>query len=418
MYTEFYVRGDGGHDGNAGGPRMAANGGPVMTTTSARVDASDATVIENVGGDWAGVQVDDWLLYDPADPRLRRVTELAPGGNTSLVRVHAALPTGQGKTVRVGGAWRTISGALALLRHDMTDAAGNPVRLNVQRRNYPESPSTVAGGTPSLPITIEGYEVTAGDGGVPEISGTLALNHSHIIVRNVRVSRATGNHAVGVGAQHVSLINITAMAGDIGYAAFDISSNYVRLIECSAWNSFGGFVIGGLGALLLGCYANACDEFGFRNTTLATFHSCIATNCGIGFDCPAAALVMNCVANGCDSHGFAFSGAAHSVLASSLATGCGGYGVMRTAAAPLYCDCNATWSNTSGHYDGVPQAMRGRGSMVLVNSPYVINSLDPSPASPHGRALLGAALPRNVGDMRMRYDIGAVQAAIAGNRRG
>ncbi len=180
-YTEFYVSKEpGANDDNGGGPRFTANGSPVDSSVNCSVDGT-GLIITNNAGNWTDVAIDDWIIWDINDllgngREWRRITAL-PAANQITVNavVNGGGAGGPNVKVIVGGHWLTINHALG--RTLGTDCGVSMVsvnslshipRINVKGyapgvNDYSWMEPSLTGTSPII-ISIEGYEIEAGDG--------------------------------------------------------------------------------------------------------------------------------------------------------------------------------------------------------------------------------------------------------------
>lgn len=163
-FTEFYVtHGSSASDTNGGGPRLGSNDAPVYTTADSTVVAGAlTTVVDNTGSPWNGVQVDDFIAFNPSGStyEYRRVTALAPGGDATKITVSANCTAAANRTTKVGGAFSTLVGAGNAVYGTSVNAAGDKARINVKA----DSTWTTNNAWVRSGVTIQGYGTTPGDG--------------------------------------------------------------------------------------------------------------------------------------------------------------------------------------------------------------------------------------------------------------
>lgn len=430
-FSEFFVtKGAGAADTNGGGPRMGANDAPIYSSTNSTVSGgTPTTIVDGSGGNWAGVQVGDWLLWDTAGVKEhRRVTVVAPGGDATKITVHAACTAGATKTTKVGGAWATWNGALALIRNTAVDASGNPPCVNIQGGSaYTGDAATAAAGDTTTPIFVEGYTTDPHDGGEAELDAR--LNHAYAFWswRNLYINRAAAGgsaDAIVVSADKNRFENVRARAS-AGQIAFNITGWANFLVGCQALGGATGFAVGGGNNRLTGCRANAVTATGFLLSSQAAVLKSIAHGCnGAGFLTNSYAHAEQCTSYGNGGAGFEFTtgiGTEPLILA-CIAFGNTGAGLKNnTANGWCFEDYNALGSNTGGARSGIAAWCQGPHDVTLSGDPFVNAAagdfrIDPRKAA--GRQLLQAGFPASLNGQLARYDIGALQAALAANLRG
>jgi len=246
--TDFYVtKGAGAATLNGGGPRKdTANAlgggvdGPIYALTGgggagATVGAGTPTVILDLSGnDWANgtftVAVDDWLVFDTGgNKERRRVTSIADIGNGNIT-VHAACTPAIDVSVNVGGAVPLVedtgAGPANWLTNAFVNASSDPPRLYIGPGTYAEDVTWDNAGTTTIPITLEGYNSTPGDGPSEGTYGTIPE------IEGVAASGQTGALVIPSGKDYMSIraLKITAQTNVVD--AVTCSGDYVNFEHC------------------------------------------------------------------------------------------------------------------------------------------------------------------------------------------
>jgi len=188
--TNFYVMDaaiDSLADNINGGTMYTGNGQTYVdgrpAETYSNVDAvslggSEYTLENKDNGGWGTTDVDDQICWDTAGTvEFVRVLELDYGSDSDVIRVYAVsdatITVATGKSVYVGGAWKTIDFPCGMVDNTWTNAAGDPITIWIKNGTYAEDMVIVSGGTALSYITYEGYKTTPGDGPAEGMNGTI-----------------------------------------------------------------------------------------------------------------------------------------------------------------------------------------------------------------------------------------------------
>lgn len=388
-YTEFYVATTGN---NAYG---GSSESLIYTTADSSVIAGAlTTVVDNTGSNWAGVQVDDWIAYNPSGStyEYRRVTALAPGGDASKITIHADATAAANRTTNVGGAWGTIANAATVVTVDYVNAAGYAPRVNIKSGTYTETVSYGGkDGTSALPIVFEGYTTTAGDGGTAIITNTgntlSTAQANYRITKNLDVRCTGSNHAL----YHYEMYNSafvnckfsttsTNSAHYAMYSYFYSQGNYY--VNCEFVNSGGYDAIGlrdnSTRNFFLGCRFTA-KRYGvyFIGHYTGSFQNCIFDmNTYSGTHGLYLSNASPVFINGCSFYGKSGGNgsAIYAVTASvinisnSIITNFGRYAIEATADSSATETNNAFFSNGMGTTTGVVSNESNR--ITLTGDPF------------------------------------------------
>ena len=179
--TNFYVMDaaiDSLADNINGGTMYTGNGQTYVdgrpAETYSNVDAvslggSEYTLENKDNGGWGTTDVDDQICWDTAGTvEFVRVLELDYGSDSDVIRFYAVsdatITVATGKSVYVGGAWKTIDFPCGMVDNTWTNAAGDPITIWVKGGAYNELATLGSAATGTSPITLEGYDATEGDG--------------------------------------------------------------------------------------------------------------------------------------------------------------------------------------------------------------------------------------------------------------
>lgn len=388
-YTEFYItKGSAAANSNGGGPRLGTNDGPVYTTADSSVIAGAlTTIVDNTGSNWSGVQVDDFVAFNPSGTtyELRRVTAVAPGGDAAKITVHANCTAAANRPTKVGGAWATVNQAATLVASTSVNAAGQAPRVNVKSGTYAETVTCQNSGTSSVMIRFEGYGLTPGDGGTPPViaSGTSGMelncnNKQYLHFKNISI---THNNASGSAAYFTNSYGIhedLTVTNLNGTNVVWTNASYMTFRRCTfdqqtgsasydLW--YGGGMINFIGCIFKKTLNNARNvnsnggTINFIGCAIYRGSEGIANGSGVG-------IVVGCIIHSCTT---GVSGAAATCI-NTLAVGCTtGFNQLRAI------DCT-TYNCTTPFGSGVAQR--------LGNSPAV--SADPCTDSANGNFTLNA----------------------------
>lgn len=294
-YTEFYVtKGAAADDTNGGGPRLGADDGPVYTLTggagagaTATDNGADSNVEDLNNGGWSGVVVDDWICFDTAGLKEKaRVKAINVGGDADIITVSPQLTAAGDKSVRVGGAWATIQRGVNVVDNISVNSSGHIPRINVKYNAvaYTETVTFIDSGLATVPITLEGYSVAAGDGlAKPIITGNIVSAKDYIITKNL-IANATAANAIDL-----------------------TGGNHQQCIDCEASTTTSGdsFVSAtpGIGSVFLRCKSTASAGDGF-DVYRCRLVNCVAIGSGsYGIVCSVASIIENCIIDGATTGG-------------------------------------------------------------------------------------------------------------------
>lgn len=387
MYTEFYCQTTGSNL-NAGSTTSDAatityaSGNWVQSTGVFTVASGDPSSDGVAAGDWASVYADG----STATGFVGRVTARdATTVTVSLTAKGGTAPTdGTGnRTLKVGGAWKGPNGTdkipLSVVNSAMTNASGDPPRVNLKADTYSVSSATTVSG--AGPFTLQGYTSSPGDGGRFTLAGAagaafnvLQFNGARAVIADAVLdcSAFTSGASIGlylaVSRCEARRVTVTGSRGS-GFRS-DSNSTFV---ECEAYDSnrnnagtTGGFLFSGGVAHLERCVsaaaatANGVGYFLSGNGT-ATLAGCVAhANGSHGLSVSSGSTFTSL--SGCEFYDNAGSGV--SVTSSThrlTATNCnfaknGAYGVSASGSTVggllLNCGFGAgTMANTSGAHD-------------------------------------------------------------------
>lgn len=430
-HTEAYItHGAAASDLNGGAP-LGTDDGPVCTRSNCDATGAGPYSIEDKDSTgWAGVQVGDFGRWDTAGAQqLFRVTELNYGGDADVIRVVAvgsSFTTANGKAVRIGGAWASVNGALAKLESTYQDASANPARLNVKADSaYTGDAGSAFAGTEAVPLTMQGYTATPGDGGEAELQLTLTANHNNWRLADLYINRAAIGDAVALtsSGNGLVLLRVRARSSGAGNHAFNLTGASPISVGCRAVGSGGnGFYLTGATPTFAHCVALSAGTNGFAVTAGARLLACVAhgaASAGYALTDSGNAWLWHCIAHSNTGDGLyvAVSTAQRMlIVGNSIFWGNGGYGIQQSAdegAVLLHC---ALGTNTSGDLANL-NTRWSEGQIALSGDPLVDAAggdfrLDPRTAA--GQQLLAAGF---VGALTGGLtDIGALAAELAAGR--
>jgi hypothetical protein len=228
--TNFYVdTATGSNDNGGSSETLIHNAGNVdATVVSGSVYTLDD--LNNTGWGGAGiVNNDDILCYDTAGDHLFAiVTDTAVGGDVDIIEVDFIVSGPTDLTdvnVNVGGPWATMDYPCDMIDNDWVNATGDPITIWVKNGSYNELATIDNGGAAALPITLEGYNTTEGDGwdydwtgNLPTIDGSDSSDYG---------IRSSIGGATFWALRHLNVINSTG-SGLIG----DQTSDYIEIEHC------------------------------------------------------------------------------------------------------------------------------------------------------------------------------------------
>ena len=255
-YIEFRCNNEGGEsDVNGGGPQFGASDGPIYTTSADSTDAGGGNYVltDAAEGEWAGVQVGDYLCYDAAGAKTRaRVEELAFLANPNTLLVSVDCGEENNKVCNVGGAFENPDVAFAAietLRSHFAD--GTPPRLNIKGDQTLTGIITATQTwTNKCPFVIQGYGTAPGDNPATKPILDMATQ---------LVDLATYDYTVWVDLHFKK----TGNNADI---VFDASLEVTGLLRCTIEATAGtGYVLSGLGgaAAALDCVVKNTGATGY-----------------------------------------------------------------------------------------------------------------------------------------------------------
>lgn len=426
--TEFFLtHGAAANDLNGGGPSLGADDGPVQTSANVDSDVAGTTLTDNSNA-WSGSSVGDWLTFDTAGSQDRaRIVSI--DGSDAVV-TPAVTGSQSGKSIRVGGAFATVDGALSVLQRTMTDVDGNPPRLNIKAdASYTGDAVCDYDGNEDAPIFVRGYTNTPGDGGEAELQLMLDVNgKDHIWLQDLYVNRAAigDEHAIYDLGTGCILYGVRAKSSGAGKYAIHCSGTAVSII---------GGAVEGAGDHGIRLYSGGL-VMGTRITD--------AGNCGISMT--YSGVILDCLIDGAYANGIqinAFNGPHHIIrctirgvggsginrlvatsgypliAVNNLLHSCGAYGIEQDTADQGVFLRNAFWQCSSGQASNVI-AGNVIDSVTLAGDPLVDASggdlrIDPRKAA--GRQLLAIGFPEQFNaTMLNRLDIGALQANLVAGR--
>lgn len=359
-YTEFYVQTTGDNT-NAGSTQSdaavysATNGGwnsvtGVFTPTSGNPSLSVAV------GDFASVYNDGATLAVFVG-RVTAVSSTTITVSTTIIAGVAPTTSGTARTIKVGGAWKGLDGAVIFPFNFATttllkNSAGRPPRINIKAGvTYLPTVTTTAN---QSGMAYEGYTTIPGDGGIAVFDyagGVTFFNGTGLGCSYTGIKIL--NSSSGASAAFLTSVNCLirrCVVKDCAAYGFRLGAGSVAVeCEASGWNQGGSSSISGFNAFnandaaFIRCYAHdpaGGSPYGFSFTTASqgvfTIIDCIAANIGggsgfkIGGSSGMTLVVKNCCAYNCGSHGFEVTGSSRRslYLENCNIFKCGGYGVL------------------------------------------------------------------------------------------
>lgn len=283
-YTEFYVTQHADANTSNGGSGVGASKTGTVQAYLAGSGTGPYVLTLVGGGVWStyGVSVGDWGLWDCTNETITSrqsfvVTELTSTTEISVM-FGVATPTAGPKSLRVGGAWPSLSSASTVLNQwgSTTWIARGPGVVAPPRVNI-----HYAGGTPyttlmqwatngwaaHCPCFIEAYETNAGDlpwwttdkRAVIETSADYGVQFtavSYYFLRNLHFVMGTGT-VTGVGTGTVIYaFNCVVSSASIGTQTGFSTGTSSCFVRCFAMNQSIGFTV--TSSFLRQCTAYAC----------------------------------------------------------------------------------------------------------------------------------------------------------------
>jgi len=310
--TNFYVTGGTAADNtNGGGPRLGTNDGPTYELTggggagATSTDNGADTNIEDLNnGAWGDTQVDDWLCFDTADTRqFARVKAIDVGADTDVITVTPQLTQLADRSCSVCGAWETIDHACATLDStNFYNAAGNPITTWIKGDSYPELATIDNVGTGVLPITLEGYKTTEGDGesqvftDLPTMDGGDANDYGirsgvgavslYWIIKHIYVKDSTGVAFIGSTSTDDCVLIHNKASGGAGWGIQ--GDNNIVVIGCEISDNAGGGI-----DVDTDCIIIANEVFGNGNVGILTANTFGAVIGNLVYDHATNNIAMN-----------------------------------------------------------------------------------------------------------------------------
>ncbi len=439
-YTEFYVtKGAGASDLNGGGSRLGANDAPIAVCTDATIAGGAlTTIVDNTAGNWAGVQVDDFLCWDTAGVKeIRRVSALAPGGDATKITIASAATAGANKDVHIGGAWATVDfGASAIVWTSAAwhNAASAPPCLNVKysATAYNEYVVVDNAGDNDSPARIEGYETAAHDGcptgNLPNIDGTGctgdAVVYCALTTYDIQylycTTNVNGDHGISCGNSGIVSHCKVAVTGTASDGI--ITGSWSTVVDCLVADSGRDGIAANTGSVVFDCVSLSAGRYGFNVHSGVTCVGCIShDSADDGFRLDAAlGRFISCTSDGsvAGSGFFLYPISGPCTVWSCLATNNNQYGIE---VWPTYvmsdnaADYNAFYNNGVAAKD--PDLLNaGAHDVTLTGDPYTnlaghdfsLNATAGAGAACRAAGFPGTLLDGvNIG----KLDIGALQHA-------
>ena len=293
MAQIFYVASSGGNDNNSGSsegsPKVSGTGaativGATVTLLADNPDLSTVVVgdtirLANRTDGYGGFSQNDIFVVTAVDDALKTV-DVTPAPNSIT----------SGVTWAIGGAFSTLRRAAAFVhpldkcyvkgsftgRQDMTDVG-------------------YGGGTPTTPVTIEGYATASGDGGTAVFDGQNAEGHGlwirgisvtlFWIIKNIRVTR------------------YTTAGFDDTYAGYPM-----QYVNCEADHCAKGWVSGAL-CNFINCYAHDNSVAGFDCHDHNEFYACVIRDNAKGILADSGVRTHRCLLYNNTTHNIHVTGA-------------------------------------------------------------------------------------------------------------
>ena len=248
--TNFYVTQGSAASNTNGGSMNTGNGqtytndGPAETLTN--VDAVDTgsgiyTLENQDSTGWGTTAVGDFICWDvDTNAEFVVVLSLNFGGDADVIQVKSdpsggSITVGTGKTVKVGGAWATIDHPCDIIVSSTWTVNSNPITIWVKNGSYSELATIDNAGTVLLPITLEGYNTTEGDGwdfdwtgNLPTMDGGGISGYGIIlgiaggtqwIIKHIKVTDSTGTGLDFAGGNRTQVIHCESDTNDLNGVA-------------------------------------------------------------------------------------------------------------------------------------------------------------------------------------------------------
>jgi hypothetical protein len=171
--TNYYVDAATGSDSNGGHP--FAISASKADTTAVIVGGTIFDITNNAADGWGTSAADDGVSFDAGNGIVYGIVSAVAGNVLTVDFQKSAAPTGTltNRTTIVGGAWWTINMATDVIDNSWANPAGDPITIWVKNGSYNELATIDNAGTALLPITLEGYNTTEGDGWDYDWTGNL-----------------------------------------------------------------------------------------------------------------------------------------------------------------------------------------------------------------------------------------------------
>lgn len=329
-FTEFACDSVNGSNVNAGD--LASNG--VVTSTNGAWSTITNIFTATSGTPFSGVSVGDFcaLMADGGTIAvyISRVTAIGGGGLTltlSSTAKSGTAPTTSATaiTATTGGAWKGPNGSsgfpLTFASNNMTNAAGDNVRINMKNNGTYSVTASISPTTTQNFITIQGYTSTYGDLGQAAIDGgTTGASYQlfNPVTNELNAIDVIFGHNGSTGSAHGVVPSANCMFTRCVFHDFKgiglfggalacqceaysngTNSGFNSVMSCvrcySHGNTGGGFVMGS--GTMSHCIADGNTTFGFQVGSNGMLLGCDAYNNGTdGIQCSAAGCVVieNC----------------------------------------------------------------------------------------------------------------------------
>ena len=373
-YADFVItKGSAASDVNGGGPNLGVNDGPVDASNDCTSDGAGTSITDNNAGGWATASVDDWICFDTAGTKdFARITNIT--GEVLTVTPAVALGAAN-KNVNVGGAWSTWQhGIEDTITTGFVNSAADPPRINIKYSATAWSDNSIMPPAMSvdIPLMIEGYETTFGDGcpngnrpkNVATTSNCIVISSvgsaRYLTVKNLYIERTSGNGIYLYGPDYLNFSNIyIKVSTGTGVHGQGRTGNYwegcyveksgdgpcwtliyggqFACVDCVAKGGTNGWVVdAGEDLSLVGCigYGQSGDIVYYNNfagiVKNCVFHGSTGGS-GIRYVDNTAGVVSNCIFYDNNQYGIECDGPGNLVLRNNAY---GANGVAATKNAP------------------------------------------------------------------------------------
>jgi hypothetical protein len=271
---------------------------------------------------------------------------------------NTALATGLDNGTSEANAWRTLSTALAA----MASGAGSARRLYVKYdAAYSQGNQTQAFiGRYNIPVIIEGYQVTPGDGLPFGGYFTLTLSGTNFVLRNLNLASAGNTCSISGGVVERSIFGTAA---DANYALTLLAGAQARLcyIANQGYSPGGYALYGEAGSLVDSCYVVGASGVYLVNSSV--INSILVSYNGAGKNYIQGAVTFpvrisnNHIAYFTDGLELSLNASTSAAIQCSrnVIWSCSGYGIRQTGEV-CALDGNAIGSCVSGAYLDSAQA--------------------------------------------------------------